>query len=58
MFNCYSLLFPFEFARICLAYRLLDGDVYKNWRCPLRFDAFGGFWVEMSIKNLKISIEI
>ena len=31
----------------------------KNWRFPLRFDALGGCWMEeMSIKKLKISIEI
>ena len=30
----------------------------KNLRFPLRFDAFGGFWIEISIKHLKISIEI
>ena len=30
----------------------------KIWRFPLRFDAFGGFWMEMSIENLEISIEI
>ena len=36
-----------------------------GWRCliekfrfPLRFDAFGGFWMEMSIEILEISIEI
>ena len=28
------------------------------WRFPLRFDGFGGFWMETSIQNLKISIEI
>ena len=27
-------------------------------RFPLRFDAFGGFWMEMSIRNVEISIEI
>ena len=27
-------------------------------RFPLRFDAFGGFWMEMSIRNFEISIEI
>ena len=30
----------------------------NNLRCPLRFDAFGGFWMEISIKHLEISIEI
>ena len=30
----------------------------KIWRFPLGFDAFGGFWMEISIENLKISIEI
>ena len=30
----------------------------KICRFPLRFDAFGGFWMEMSIENLEISIEI
>ena len=30
----------------------------KKLRFPLRFDAFGGFWMEMSIENLEISIEI
>ena len=36
-----------------------------GWRClleicrfPLRFDAFGGLWMEISIKNFEISIEI
>ena len=29
-----------------------------SWRFPLRFDAFGGFWMEISIKQLEISIEI
>ena len=27
-------------------------------RFPVRFDAFGGFWMEISIKNFEISIEI
>ena len=27
-------------------------------RFPLRFDSFGGFWMEMSIRNVEISIEI
>ena len=27
-------------------------------RFPLRFDAFGGFWMEISIEILVISIEI
>ena len=26
----------------------------KIWRFPLRFDAFGGFWMEISIENLEI----
>ena len=30
----------------------------KIWRFPLRFDSFGGFWMEISIENLEISIEI
>ena len=30
----------------------------KIWRFPLSFDAFGGFWMEMSIENLEISIGI
>ena len=30
----------------------------KFWRFPLRFDAFGCFWMEISIEHLKISIEI
>ena len=30
----------------------------KIWSFPLRFDALGGFWMEISIENLKISIEI
>ena len=30
----------------------------KNLRFPLSFDAFGGFWMEMSIENLEISIGI
>ena len=29
----------------------------KIWKFPLNFDAFGGFWMEMSFENLKISIE-
>ena len=32
--------------------------LFKIWRVPLRFDVFGGFWMEISIQNLKISIEI
>ena len=28
----------------------------KIWRFPLRFDAFGGFWVDISIKNLEIPL--
>ena len=28
------------------------------WRFPLRFDAFGGFWMEISIRNFEIFIEI
>ena len=30
----------------------------NSWRFPLRFDAFGVFWMEISIKQLEISIEI
>ena len=30
----------------------------KFLRFPLRFDAFGGFWMEISIEILEISIEI
>ena len=30
----------------------------KNLSFPLRFDAVGGFWMEISIQNLEISIEI
>ena len=30
----------------------------ENLEIPLRFDAFGGFWMEISIENLEISIEI
>ena len=72
--------FSFEFAGICLSYRLLDGDIYSNFgdfhsdlmlleafgwrflfkilRFPFRFDAFGGFWMKISIQILLISIEI
>ena len=32
--------------------------LFKKLRFPLRFDAFGGFWTEISIKHLEISIEI
>ena len=32
--------------------------LFKIWRFPLRVDAFGGFWMEISIQNLEISIEI
>ena len=32
--------------------------LFKIWRFPLRFDAFGGFWMEISIQKLEISIEI
>ena len=30
----------------------------KQFEIPLRFDAFGGFWMEISIEHLEISIEI
>ena len=58
--NVIVYFFPFEVAEICLSYGLLDGDFHKIniWRFPFRFDAFGGFWMEISIKHLEISIEI
>ena len=30
----------------------------NNLICPLRFDAFGGFWMEISIENLEISFSL
>ena len=32
--------------------------LFEILRFPLRFDAFGSFWMEMSIRNFEISIEI
>ena len=32
--------------------------LFKKLRFPLRFDAFGGFWMEISIKNFEVFIEI
>ena len=29
-----------------------------NSEIPLRFDAFGGFWMDISIRKVEISIEI
>ena len=42
-----------------LLWMLLDRDFYSKFvRFPLRFNAFGGFWMEISFKTFEISIEI
>ena len=35
---------------------MLGGFWMKIWRFPLSFDAFGGFWMEISVEKIEIPL--